>query len=188
MVTGKYTPPLVHADAEAEHLRDAYKARGIAAALDALVLYLEEDGAANLLHFAVHGRYEPGAAEHGLVMPDGGILSPDVVSGADLEGRPFVFLNACQVGSSEEVLGDYAGMAAAFVLAGASAVVAPLWSVNDELASEIAIRFYDRAFQGGVSPAEYFREQHAPKEHVPEARTRLAYQFHGHPAMRLKRT
>ena len=51
--------------------------------------------------------------------------------------RPmFVFLNACQVGAGQRVLGDYAGLATAFLSAGAAGVVAALWNVHDLAARE----------------------------------------------------
>ena len=80
------------------------------------------------------------------------MLDPAVVKGLDLE-RQRAFLNACQVGAGQALLGDYAGMAEAFLYAGACAIVAPLWSIDDKIAHEIALRFYDGVFSG-LSPAE----------------------------------
>ena len=56
-----------------------------------------------------------------------------------------------------KVLGDYAGMASAFLKAGAVGVVAPLWSVKDTIAREIATAFY-QALAAGSSPAAALRE------------------------------
>lgn len=142
---------------------------------------------ADLLHFAVHGIYDPTGLDEGLMMVDGQALDPLEVKGLDLPNGPFVFLNACQVGSASKILGDYAGMAEAFLSAGAAGVVAPLWSVKDALAREIALDFYAAA-EGGACPAAALREarksfQAAAK---PQSATYLAYQFFGHPALKLK--
>ena len=59
--------------------------------------------------------------------------------------HPLVFLNACEVGGAAEALSLVAGFPAAFLKAGASALVSPLWVVNDERAFEIARGFYDAA-------------------------------------------
>jgi len=141
---------------------------------------------ADLLHFAVHGIYDPNGMEEGLMLVDGQALDPMEVKGQDLPNGPFVFLNACQVGSASKILGDYAGMAEAFLAAGAAGVVAPLWSVKDALARKIALDFY-AAVQDGACPAAALREarksfQAAAK---PQSATYLAYQFFGHPALKL---
>ena len=70
--------------------------------------------------------------------------------GSDLTVRaPFVFLNACQVGSAGEMLGSYNGIAEAFLQAGATAVVAPLWNVDDTIAQKIALLLRGRHRRAG---------------------------------------
>jgi len=99
-----------------------------------------------------------------------------------------VFLNACQVGTGQETLGDYAGLAESFLFAGASAVVAPLWSIDDGVASALAERFYTRAF-AGESVAEIVRAERAAfgTGTDPNTSTLVAYQFFGHPEMHLEK-
>lgn len=65
-------------------------------------------------------------------------------------------------------------------------MVAPLWSVRDDIAKEISLRFYPGAF-GGVRPAEILRQERASfgSSGPPASATYLAYQFYGHPAFRL---
>jgi hypothetical protein len=184
VVSGTYRPELEEAAEEAKHLVEQFNAREVAAELEPLIAFLRGGETCDLMHFATHGNYEPGEDEHGLVLTDG-TLEPDVVRGTKLAAQPFVFLNACQVGAGEEELGVYAGMPGAFVHAGACGVVAPVWSIADRLARLIATGFYDRAQDGGVSPAEYFREQRATRRSDKDARTYVAYQFYGHPSMRV---
>jgi CHAT domain-containing protein len=116
------------------------------------------------------------------------MLDPAQVMGVALKHRPFVFLNACQVGAGQAVLGDYAGMAASFLYAGASAVIAPLWSVDDKLAHSMALDFYEQALGGSGRPAEIlaaYRGAIAGGDGV--SGTYLAYQFYGHPLLQLSR-
>jgi CHAT domain-containing protein len=79
-------------------------------------------------------------------------------------------------------------MAEAFLFAGASGVIAPLWSIDDRVAREIAIRFYNRALSG-EAPAEILRTERGAFRDSPEvtSSTYLAYQYFGHPALRLDR-
>jgi CHAT domain-containing protein len=106
--------------------------------------------------------------------------------------RPtFVFLNACQVGAGQQVLGDYAGLAAAFLSAGASGVVAALWNVHDAVARDVAEQFY-RALDSGTPVAEVLRQtrarytrQTAETDADGRATTLVAYQLFGHPRLRL---
>jgi hypothetical protein len=179
---------LDHAEQEGQDLHRRYHASHVDAKLDPVLGCLESNPGASVLHFSVHGSYDPGGSEDGLVLTDRSVLAPSVVEGQDLASEPFVFLNACQAGSGQEILGNYAGLAAAFVKRGASAVVAPIWSIKDDQAREIALAFYDRAFQG-EAPAEILREVRARfgAEPHPNSGTCLAYQFFGHPALRLRR-
>jgi CHAT domain-containing protein len=105
-----------------------------------------------------------------------------------LAASPFVFLNACQVGSANRILGDYGGMADAFLYAGASGVIAPLWSIKDTVAREIALRFYVEAF-AGTPPAEIMRRERASFHGVDagDSATCLAYIWYGHPSLKLSK-
>ena len=142
----------------------------------------------DVLHFSLHGKYDPGSAKQGLVLVDGEVIDPLVVKGGSLTEAPLVFLNACQVGTGQETLGDYAGLAESFLFAGASAVVAPLWSIDDGVASALAERFYARAF-AGEAVAEIVRAERAAFGTGDDANssTLVAFQFFGHPEMRLER-
>ena len=179
---------LVEAEEERASLEQAYPALPVRATLPAVIELLRGQPSADVMHFAIHGRFQ-GSAGAGLLMEDGAALSSLAVTGSDLGAGPFVFLNACQVGAGEEMLGDYSGMAEAFLRAGASAVVAPLWSVRDGVAKDVALRFYPGALTEGASPAELLRRERARFTTAgdPATATHLAYLFYGHPAFHLKR-
>jgi hypothetical protein len=179
---------LVEAEEERASLEQDYAALPVRATLTAVRELLRGQPPAEVMHFAIHGRFQ-GSAGAGLIMEDGAALSSLAVTGTDLGAGPFVFLNACQVGAGEEMLGDYSGMAEAFLRAGASAVVAPLWSVRDGVAKEVALRFYPGALTEGVSPAELLRRERASFAAAgdPATATHLAYLFYGHPTFHLTR-
>ena len=192
VISGRYEQPgwsrLEHAEAEAAALVELYHAVGVDAVTDKVVGCLMGNPAGDVLHFSLHGKYDPGTAKQGLVLVDGVVIDPLVVKGGSLAEAPLVFLNACQVGTGQETLGDYAGLAEAFLFAGASAVVAPLWSIDDGVASALAERFYARAFAGDPI-AEIVRSERAAfgTGDDPNSSTLVAFQFFGHPAMRLER-
>lgn len=176
---------LQSAEDEAAKLREEYGATSIDAKSASVLQCLDGVPPATALHFAIHGIYSPGGVQDGLVLIDDVTISPTQVSGALLPARPFVFLNACQVGSAQEVLGDYAGMASAFLQAQASAVVAPLWSIKDGIAKDISLEFYRDAF-AGEPVAEVMRKQRS-KYGADNSATYLAYQYFGHPQLQLSR-
>lgn len=173
---------------EKTKLETDYAALPVRATLSAVSQLLAGAPPANVLHFAIHGRFQE-AAGAGLLMEDGAPFPSWAVSGTDLTASPLVFLGACQVGAGEAVLGDYSGMAEAFLQAGASAVVAPLWSVRDSVAKDIALRFYPGALDDHLTPAELLRRERANfgGEGQPLTATHLAYLFYGHPTFRLTR-
>jgi len=175
---------LVAAEEEAAALTERYGASPVDATIAPVLAVLGGEPPADVLHFAVHGNYDQGGGMDGLVLVDRELVDPFVVGGMTLRGAPFVFLNACQVGTGQAILGDYAGLAAAFLKAGACAVVAPLWSVKDTIAKELALGFYERVL-AGEAPAEVLRSERAGAEasRTPPSATAFAYQFFGHPAM-----
>ncbi len=190
-VSGVYELPgwqrLAEAEAEAADIVRVYEAMPVDATIGGILDLLRGRPAADVIHFAVHGTYEAEEARDGLILVDGSALDPLAVKGIPLRGHPFVFLNACQVGRGSQLLGDHAGLAAAFLFAGAAGVIAPLWSIDDRLARDIAIRFYERAMRG-EAPAEIMRTERATFRDTPEttSSTYMAYQFFGHPGLRLE--
>jgi hypothetical protein len=197
-VSGIYAGPtaprrLLEAEAEVAELATEFSQDGPAdgvskvdAKLGEVLTCLRAHPGADLLHFSLHGRFDSSGLEDGLLLIDNRYLMPAQVKGFDLSAGPFVFLNACQVGQGDEVLGVYAGMAEAFLFAGASAVVAPLWSVDDKVAHDIALSFYQETLRGDSTAAEVLRRERAKFTSGQQAATYLSYQFFGHPEMRLR--
>ena len=156
------------------------------------------DLAPKVLHFAGHGEAaRPGTPTSFIVLNDGSNFSTTGFLGSELfeRYRPLVFLNACQLAAAVESLGQPGGFAVIFVRAECSAVVAPLWSVNDQVAYEVARHFYDAILQDGQSPAAAMWKARQPRftdltltdangnSIKRRTATRLAYLVYGHPSM-----
>ncbi|HPT48596.1 MAG TPA: CHAT domain-containing protein [Accumulibacter sp.] len=152
---------------------------------------------AEAVHFACHGE-AIGAhpLDAAVILEDGQHLDPDYLTDSPLGARfrPFLFLNACQVGKAGELLGSFSGFAGESLKGGFRAFLAPLWSVDDRIAHDIAIEFYNRAFgEPGTAPEPVaavlrdLRSRFNPDQEKNSA-TRLAYVFYGHPGLTLHRT
>ena len=158
----------------------------------------------DVLHLALHGQYDGQGNQEGIVLlaksPAGGataqFLTATALETGALDQGPFVFLNACQVGTDERVLGDYGGFASTLLRIGATGVVAPLWNVKDDVAGTLARQFYAATLTAAdpVPVAEAVRAIRAtyteegvragtPGLHA----TLVAYQVFGHPRLRLTR-
>ena len=142
-----------------------------------------------LLHFACHGTYNgenPDLSE--LIMEDKAISAATIASSATGigEDRPFVFLNACEVGKEGVALTQLGGWAETFCANGFSGFVGPLWEVDDEVACKASEIFYT-ALRAGATLGEalqrvrqQWREAHDKLRFSP---TWLAYSLHSDPML-----
>ncbi len=189
VVSGDYTmtkewKKLKGAEEEASELESTYHATAVPADED-LARWLSREADCDSIHFAVHGNWSLSGSTDGIVLMDGTTLTPKQVRAAKLKRRPFVFLNACQLGQGEETLGDYGGIAAAFLKAGASGVIASLWNVDDTQAKQLAIDFYKSIDSTASEPGELFRQQRTAFGDGTKSKLSLAYLFFGHPNLRM---
>jgi CHAT domain len=145
----------------------------------------------SLVHFVCHGKDDGGSAQI-VFLSDDEELSSDTVGGMKgvpemfEQKAPFVFLNACEVGRATPALVGLGGFSKAFIEIGASAVIAPLWSVKDEIAYLIAKEFYESLRDKPETPfAEIMRRirTKAYQENGAED-TYAAYCFYGDPDAR----
>ncbi|HKX68969.1 MAG TPA: TCAD7 domain-containing protein [Intrasporangium sp.] len=158
---------------------------------------LERNGAPfgpTVVHVAAHGEVSPTMQQYtGIILSASDRrLDPFIIQGSSLtrETKPFVFLNACQVGTAGSVLSDYGGLAGAFVSEGCSGYVAPLWNVNDLVARQFAEEFYQAALTNGTSVAESLRQLRSryATDWDQQTATPLAYVFYGHPELTFERS
>ena len=150
---------------------------------------------ASLLHFACHGA---AGVDNDDVLR---VTASDTLSSASLRAlggfkrlclrrAPLVFLNACSVGRVNRALAGGAGFPRAFGDLGARAVVAPLWPVDDVVASRFVVDFYTAATAPGApAVAEIlrrFRERAYTNPGTEAAETWAAYTYFGDPLARLE--
>lgn len=193
--------PLPKAKAEVDELARLYRALPVPADLDGVLALLgaalecgAEKVGADAVHFAAHGQVDPTRPESAaLFMNDGRPLKASFFRRSELGERhaPFLFLNACMVGTGGDVLGDADGFPGNCLRGGFRALLAPLWAVDDTVAHDLALDFYRRAFGVGGAPEavgsilnDARRRYGQPPD--PVVHTYMAYVYYGHPELTLK--
>jgi hypothetical protein len=183
---------LPEAEAEVHDLEQKFKATTYAGDSTSLKALLDASigGGAQVVHFAGHGQVgvtRPGDAA--IYLDNGKPLSPIFFRKTNLGAQhaPFIFFNACMVGVGGEMLGDYGGFPGNCLAGGFTALVAPLWAVNDTVAHWIALQFYDRALAAPARPvAEVLRELRANYSTNPTVSSYLAYVYYGNPNLKVQ--
>ncbi|MBW4520441.1 MAG: tetratricopeptide repeat protein [Scytolyngbya sp. HA4215-MV1] len=99
-----------------------------------------------ILHIATHGAFVPGRPEDSyLILGNGSKLTTDDIKTlTDLSDVHLVVLSACEtaLGGPDQDGVEISGISSYFLNAGASAVLASLWSVNDASTSNLMQQFY----------------------------------------------
>lgn len=178
---------LPHAAAE----RDAVRSHAPGEVIEVPARYLEltdalASGRFDAWHFTGHGLARGGNPEDwSLQLEVGHRLRP-----ADLRGearrlgrtQPLIFLNACHSGRGGDALAGAGGLAAAFLEAGAGALVAAHWALPDERARTFAEAFYAHFVTAGETFGEAVRQaRRALRQACPGDPTWLAYTAFAHP-------
>lgn len=190
---------LPHAIDERAFLVDNYKAKKLKATLKDLEKILTVDRKANLVHFAVHGISNPEADNHRLILNDGRRIPASSFGMAYKPGDEptysVVFLNACQVGVPGVSLGQTSGFPGEMLNSGVQGFIAPLWNVDDEIALEIARKFYkltmplaiDEPVGQAVTLGDALRQIRLMYDQKGDM-TCMAYVYYGHPNLKLERS
>ena len=172
-------------------LLDEYHAVDVPLRSAELLTFLNE-GRVQAVHFACHGKMSISAPDTSfLVLEDTPqLLQPPVIGRVETRRglgrqRPLVFLNACEVGGAASSLDIVAGFPAAFLSAGAAAVVCPLWAVNDERAQRIAEMFYERVLVADGAPLGRVLRDVRAAWRAEGQLTYLAYVLYGDPMARV---
>ena len=119
------------------------------------------------VHFATHGVVDNEHPElSGLVLsmvdqagkPQDGFLDLADVYNLTLPAD-LVVLSACETALGKQITGEgLVGLTRGFMYAGATRVVASLWSVNDEATADLMGRFYYGMLKKGLTPAAALRK------------------------------
>jgi CHAT domain-containing protein len=107
----------------------------------------------NWLHLACHGIQKPeNPTKSALILEDGHLTLEEIIK-LNLPNAEFAFLSACQTTTGDEKLSEEAvHIAGGMLLAGYRGVVATMWSIQDDLAPEVADEFYAHIIQDGQRP------------------------------------
>ncbi|MER6030651.1 CHAT domain-containing protein [Streptomyces sp. NPDC001851] len=146
---------------------------------------MERMPGARFIHIAAHGsRNDIAGWRQCLYMTpsdqsDGRIFAHDILE-LDLRGVEMVTLSACETSSFRfDLLDNQRGLAPAFLMAGAAAVVGCLWEVHRDPAT-FFFRELHYALQGGSPKIEAFRTaQHNTRQCYPEYRHWGAFTYIG---------
>jgi hypothetical protein len=146
------------------------------------------DGGADLLHFVCHGEAHADGShvlrlEHPDVLDARQVRAMPGLQRACNRHKPFVFLNACEVGRPARGLIGASGFAKSFIDIDASCLVGTLWSVDDRTAHDAAVAFYEQLIERPETPfAEGLRRIRARAYEEDGEDTYAAYCFYGDPA------
>ncbi|MEP6518287.1 CHAT domain-containing protein [Microcoleus vaginatus] len=130
-----------------------------------------------IVHFATHGFANSRHPElSGLVLSlvdekgtlQNGYLRVNDIFNLNLPAE-LVVLSACQTGLGKDIKGEgLVGLTRGFMYAGAPRVVVSLWSVEDQVTSELMTRFYKKMLQDKLAPAAALRSAQIEVLQLPE--------------------
>ena len=151
-------PRLLHVQRETEQLQRClgtpHLLSGPAATRQAVTTALLADGpnAPALAHFATHAVFEAGLGRLSRIALHDGDWQADEIAQLHLN-LSLVVLSACQAALGQVRLGEeVVGLTQAFRAAGATSVLAALWSLPDATAADFMIAFYTRLVIQPASP------------------------------------
>jgi CHAT domain-containing protein len=114
---------------------------------------------ARLVHYAGHAVFDDARPEQShLVLAASGagsdMLTAAEIQDLNLSGTRLVVLSACQTSRADQAgSSGFAGLAGAFLAAGAGGVVGSLWRVDDELTRHLMAEFHSAYQQSGNAAA-----------------------------------
>jgi hypothetical protein len=179
-----HLPPLSAARSEADTVARFLGVKpllGGAASEAALVRNAPE---ASVLHIAAHGIFVPESPLFSSLKlapgdgEDGSLQVHEVWDRLDLGHVRLVVLSACDTAIGRQTQGDeILGLTQSFLLAGAPAVIATLWPVDDAASARLMTEFY-RRFQQGATAAAALRE--AQVALLADSKTAAPYYWAGY--------
>lgn len=147
-------------------------------------------GEYQMIHIAAHGQYDPDPMKSGVVISDRLFITPAEVARLPLVPE-LVFLNCCYLGKLGESRPSSpdprlaSSLAEGFIRAGARAVIAAGWAVDDNAGTTFATTFYAEFLSGTTfGDAVKLARQATRARH--RSNTWGAYQCYGNPDFRFK--
>jgi CHAT domain-containing protein/Tfp pilus assembly protein PilF len=147
-------PVLRYADKEAAGVASLYHSEALLTGSATRAAFLKRAGTSSVVHIAAHTELNGDSPLFSRIAltpgkDDSGAIEVREIYGMDLAGTNLVVLSACQTQLGERSKGDdVVGLNRAFIYAGASSVLASLWTVDDEATSILMKAFYANLKQG----------------------------------------
>lgn len=142
----------------------------------------------HLIHLAVHGLSDPMNNSQAILLEDQQRLVAGAIAGGyrpgDVPRFSFMFLNACQVGTPGQTLGQAGGFPGDMIRGGTIGFLAPLWDVHDVTARQFAQEFYNLTLGQGMTVGHAVHHLRKGYKNT-ESTTPLAYIYYGNPMLRL---
>jgi CHAT domain-containing protein/tetratricopeptide (TPR) repeat protein len=166
-------PALSYVDKEAAGVAKLYHTQPLLTGSATRAEFMKRAPAYNVVHIAAHAELNSNSPLFSriLLSPDGGdsgAIEVREVYGMDLARTSLVVLSACQTQLGEQSKGDdIVGLNRAFIYAGASSVIASLWTVDDEATSLLMKAFYGHLKNGMSKAAALQGAQAATRKKYP---------------------
>jgi hypothetical protein len=152
-------------------------------------------GSYDVIHYAGHASFDIQRPERSGLLLHGSELFTAQRIHRLVEGRPLVYLNACESGrvaneDSPQVVREYSqeraeGLASALLYGGALGCIGALWPIFDRQAAEFAIEFYNRVLEGHMLGEAMRQARIQLKARYPRQITWAAFVLYGDPTHRL---
>jgi CHAT domain-containing protein/Flp pilus assembly protein TadD len=186
-------PSLRYADEEARNVAKLYHTRSLPTGRATRAEFLKRAGAYNVLHIAAHAELNATSPLFSRILlsadrDDSGAIEVREIYGMDLTRTNLVALSACETQLGARSKGDdIVGLNRAFIYAGASSVIASLWTVDDEATSLLMKAFYGHLKQGMSKAAALQAAQTATRKKYPHPYYWAAFVLTGDPGRNSRR-
>ena len=169
--------PLAAADSEVTAIAGLYRARLVLRGSETVPSRVRSAlGSASLMHFAGHAIFDDVRPDRSMLVLGRHALTSDTIASIDLRQLRLVVLSACETSRVTERRGSgMAGLAEAFLAAGAGGVVGSLWRVDDASTSVLMRAFHATYAKTGNAAASLRAAQmrllrsSSPAERSPSA-------------------
>jgi hypothetical protein len=196
---------LVNAEAEAEAIVKGWSGLALPGTAQSMRQLLtcslksgfKDVGGVEAVHFAGHGDFDPTRPDgSALFLEDGTPLLSTMFRAARYGGdrQPLLFLNGCMLGIGGDLLGDMAGFPGNSLRGGFGGVIGALWEIDDMVAHDIALEFWEQTLPSGPTQGKPvgevlrdLRAKYRPNAASAPVSTYLAYVYYGHPRLVLQR-
>jgi CHAT domain-containing protein/Tfp pilus assembly protein PilF len=186
-------PVLRFADQEVEGVAKLFGAQALPTGRATRALFLKRSPAYSVLHIAAHAELNDNNSLFSRLRlspdkGDGGALEIRELYGLNLSRTDLAVLSACQTQLGAQSKGDdIVSLNRAFIYAGASSVIASLWTVDDQATSLLMQTFYGYLKQG-LSKAEALQAaQAATRRQYPHPYYWAAFVLTGDPGKSARR-